>query len=57
MVAMNRNAEATEIDTQRFSLFLDDGTSVKNILNGDMITVSSSLTIPARGVLILEVQS
>lgn len=57
MVAMNRNAEATEIDTQRFSLFLDDGMSVKNILNGEMNTVSPSLTIPARGVLILEVQS
>jgi glycosidase len=54
MVAFNKNSEETSLDLDRFAEMLKGVTSGKDVLTGKPHTLDKQLQIPARGVMILE---
>ncbi|WP_020536757.1 glycoside hydrolase family 13 protein [Lewinella cohaerens] len=54
MVAFNKNDEGTSLDLERFAEMLEGVTIGKDILTGQPHTLDKQLQIPARGVMILE---
>lgn len=56
MVAMNRNNEARDIAAERFRPFLTSQMDMTDVLTKDSVSVGQKITIPARGLRILEVQ-
>jgi glycosidase len=56
MVAMNKSREAVTLPTARFHEMLAGITSARDVLSGHTVDLHESLTVPARGVLLLELK-
>lgn len=56
MVVLNKNATASTLATARFSEMLGPHSKGQDVISGQRFELSQSLTIPARGVLVLEVK-
>jgi glycosidase len=55
MVAFNKNRQPTTLDLGRFQEMLAPGSSGTDVLTGQRISLSKTLTLPARSAMILEV--
>ncbi|MCB1644732.1 MAG: glycoside hydrolase family 13 protein [Pseudomonadales bacterium] len=55
MVAMNKGRDAETVETGRFQEILRQATTAKDVISGQTMDISQSLTVPARTALILEV--
>jgi len=56
MVAFNKNRQPTTLDLGRFPEMLTPGSSGTDVLTGQRISLSKTLTLPARSALILEIE-
>jgi glycosidase len=56
MVVMNKNEEKVDLDTARFREMIGDKQSAKNIITGKPLTISSTISVPARYAVVLEIQ-
>ena len=56
MVAFNKNRQPTTLDLGRFQEMLTPGSSGTDVLTGQRISLSKTLTLPARSALILEIE-
>jgi len=56
MVAFNKNRQPTTLDLGRFQEMLTPGSSGTDVLTGQRIFLSKTLTLPARSALILEIE-
>ena len=54
LVVLNGTSSDKQLETARFREVIGDSTSGKDVISGKEIPIASSLTIPARGVYILE---
>jgi neopullulanase len=54
MVAMNKNKTAVNLDTERFHEMLTPTASATEVLSGKKFDLSKTINLPARSVLILE---
>lgn len=55
MVVMNKNSQPTDLDTRRFHEVLPAGAQATDIVSGQGVDLSRSLTVPGRSVMILEI--
>ena len=53
-MVLNGTSSDKQLETARFREVIGDSTSGKDVISGKEIPIASSLTIPARGVYILE---
>jgi hypothetical protein len=56
MVVLNKNSEAVELETRRFSEMLAPDARGTDVLTAESLDLSTRLTVPARGVRILEIR-
>ena len=56
MVVFNKNNKETSLDLDRFAEMLAGVTSGKDILTGENHSLANSLQVPARGVMVLELE-
>lgn len=56
MVVMNKQAEAATLDLARFSQVLPTGKTATEVLSGKCLTLDKHLSVPARGMLILDIR-
>ncbi|WP_367391915.1 glycoside hydrolase family 13 protein [Lewinella sp. LCG006] len=56
MVVFNKNQEETALGWERFAEMLEGATSGKDILTGQAHTLAKKLQVPARGVMVLELE-
>lgn len=56
MVAFNKNKTETVLKTARFHEMLDGVSAGTDVISGQRVTLTGELTLPARSVLILEIQ-
>jgi glycosidase len=54
MVVLNKNREATTLDTRRFAEMIQPDSRGRDVLGGQRYELGRSLTVPARSALILE---
>ena len=56
MVAFNKNRQPTTLDLGRFQEMLTPGSTGTDVLTGQRISLATTLTLPARSALILEIE-
>ncbi len=56
MVVLNKNREESVLDTTRFAEMIGSRTSGRNVITGETVPLTGSLTIPGKTPLILEIE-
>lgn len=56
MVVMNKQTEAVTLDLSRFRQVLPSGKTAEDVLSGNNLKLDNQLSVPARGMLILDIR-
>ncbi|KQY50527.1 glycoside hydrolase family 13 protein [Lysobacter sp. Root494] len=56
MVALNKNAETTSLQLDRFADFIGTGTQARDALTGKLVTLGERLTLPGKSATLLEIK-
>jgi hypothetical protein len=56
MVALNKNAEATSLQLDRFADFVGENTQAHDALTGKTVTLGETLTLPGSSATLLEIK-
>jgi len=56
MVIMNKQAQAVTLDLARFHEVLPKNKTATEVISGKPLTLNNTLTVPARGTLVLDIQ-